>query len=82
VGKRHQKWDTKGILKTLKCSLEKSVAVKSASCEEGKELMACAILQEDRNTTGEANITPAKIYTICVGIEIYRYVSASWQDLL
>jgi hypothetical protein len=50
VGKRHQKWDTEGTLKALKCSLEKSVAVKRASCEEGKELMACTTLKEDRNT--------------------------------
>jgi len=41
--------------------------MKSASCE--KELMACAILQEKRNITGEANITPAKFFTICVGME-------------
>jgi hypothetical protein len=33
--------------------------MRSASCEEEeKELMACAILQEKRNTTGEGNITP------------------------
>ena len=43
--------------------------MKSASCEEEKVLMACAILQEKGNTTGEANITPAKFFTICVGME-------------
>jgi len=31
--------------------------------------MACAILQEKRNTTGEANITPAEFFNICVGME-------------
>jgi hypothetical protein len=44
--------------------------MKSASCEEEeKELMACAILQEKKNTTGEANITPAKFFNICVGMD-------------
>jgi hypothetical protein len=45
--------------------------MKSASCEEEeeKELKACAILQEKRNTTGEANITAAKFFTICIGME-------------
>jgi hypothetical protein len=43
--------------------------MRSASCEEEEELMACAILQEKRNTTGEANITPAKFFIICVGMD-------------
>jgi hypothetical protein len=34
-----------------------------------KKLIACAILQENRNTTGEANITPAKFFAIRVGME-------------
>jgi len=55
--------------------------MKSASCEEEeeeKELMAFAMLQEKRNTTGEANIAPAKFFNICVGTEI-RQIHSSQQ---
>jgi len=44
--------------------------MKSASCEEEEnELMACAILQEKRNTTGEGNITSAEFFNICVNMK-------------
>jgi hypothetical protein len=59
------------LFKTLKGSLEKFVAVKSVTGEEGNEVVDCASSQEDGNVTVETDSTAANV--ICIDIEMDRY---------